>query len=139
MTAFSQGEVILVAYPFEQRAGGRRRPALVVSSASYNQETGELVISQITSRVGAPPRPGDYHLQDWKQTNLPRPAMVRARLTTLPASLVLRSLGMLSVRRRLSRRDGGLDRRTAPAGAASACRAFPRHPFAGHPSRKCLT
>ena len=96
MTAFSQGEVILVAYPFEQRAGGRRRPALVVSSASYNQETGELVICQITSRVGAPPRPGDYHVQDWQQANLPRPAMVRARLTTLPASLVLRSLGMLS-------------------------------------------
>ncbi len=96
MTGFSPGEVILVAYPFDQRAGGRRRPALVVSPSSYNEQTGELVIAQITSRVKAPPRPGDYRIQDWKQANLPRPAMVRARLATIPAILVLRSLGSLS-------------------------------------------
>ena len=78
MTAYKPGDVILVAYPFEVPAGGRRRPALVVSPAQYNDATGELVVSQITSRITATPRPGDYQIRDWKDVNLPRAAMVRS-------------------------------------------------------------
>jgi mRNA interferase MazF len=95
MTAYSQGDVVLVPYPFGERAGGRKRPALVVSSDTYAQETSQLIIAQITSRVTASPRPGDYHIRDWRAANLPRPSLVRARLATVDASLVLRRLGTL--------------------------------------------
>ena len=78
MTAYKPGDVILVAYPFEERDGGRRRPALVVSPAQYNDATGELVVAQITSRITATPRPGDYEIRDWKDANLPCAAMVRS-------------------------------------------------------------
>ena len=90
------GDVILLSYPFGEGAGVRKRPALVVSSSAYNQETGELVIAQITSRVPAPARPGDYTIAEWREAKLPRPALVRARLATLVRSLVLRRLGSLS-------------------------------------------
>ena len=93
---YERGDVVLVGYPFEERAGGRRRPALVISPSGYNEITGELVIAQITGRVSAQARPGDYHIQDWKQANLPRPSLVRCRLASLPANLVLRRLGVLS-------------------------------------------
>ena len=96
MTAYEPGEVILVPYPFGERAGGRKRPALVVSSLEHNKETGELIVAQITSRVSAPPRAGDYHIEEWRKASLPRPALVRARLATIQASLVLRKLGRLS-------------------------------------------
>ena len=96
MTGYDRGDVILVPYPFGERAGGRKRPALVISSRDYNQATGELVIAQITGRVSAPERPGDSPVDDWKQANLPGPAMVRSRLATLTTSLVLRRLGKLS-------------------------------------------
>ena len=96
MTGYERGDVILVPYPFGERAGGRKRPALVISSREYNQATGELVIAQITGRVSAPERPGDYELETWKEANLPGPAMVRSRLATLSTSLVLRRLGTLS-------------------------------------------
>ncbi len=96
MTGYERGDVILVPYPFGERAGGRKRPALVISSREYNQATGELVIAQITGRVSAPERPGDYELEKWKEANLPGPAMVRSRLATLSTSLVLRRLGTLS-------------------------------------------
>ena len=78
MTAYKPGDVILVAYPFEERAGGRCRPVLVVSSPEYNNDTGELVVAQITSRITATARPGDYQIQDWKDANLPRAAMARS-------------------------------------------------------------
>jgi mRNA interferase MazF len=96
MTAYEPGEVILVPYPFGERAGGRKRPVLVISSAPYNQETGQLIVAQITGRVSAPPHPGDYRIEEWRQAHLPRPALVRARLATVEDSLVLRKLGRLS-------------------------------------------
>jgi site-specific DNA recombinase len=46
MTAYEPGDVILVPYPFDERAGGRKRPALVISSREHNEETGELVVAQ---------------------------------------------------------------------------------------------
>ncbi len=96
MTAYDPGDVVLVPYPFGERAGGKKRPALVVSSEEHNQETGELVIAQITSRVSSSPRRGDYHIEGWREAHLPRPALVRARLATIEASLVLRKLGGLA-------------------------------------------
>ena len=96
MTGYNQGDVILVAYPFGERAGGRKRPVLVISPIAYNSATGELVVAQVTSRISAPARWGDYAIEAWKEANLPRPALVRARLATLSASLVLRRLGRLT-------------------------------------------
>ena len=80
MTGYRPGDVVLVPYPFGYGAGGRKRPALVVSGDGYNQGTGELVIAQITSRISAPPRQGDYRIEEWREAKLPRPALVRARL-----------------------------------------------------------
>ncbi len=95
-TDISPGDVILLSYPFGEGAGVRKRPALVVSSSVFNRETGELVVAQITSRVSAPARAGDYAIAEWREAKLPRPALVRARLATLARSLVLRRLGSLS-------------------------------------------
>ncbi len=95
-TVFSPGDVILLSYPFGEGAGVRKRPALVISSSAFNQETGELVVAQITSRVSAPARAGDYAIAEWREAKLPRTALVRARLATLARSLVLRRLGSLS-------------------------------------------
>ena len=96
MTGYEAGDIVLVPFPFGERAGGMKRPALVLSPSDFNQATGELVIAQITSRSTAAPRPGDYRIEGWQEAGLPRPALVRARLATLKTSLVLRRLGTLS-------------------------------------------
>ena len=96
MTDYNQGDVILVPYPFGERSGGQKRPALVVSPADYNQATGELIIAQITGHLSDPARRGDYTIKDWKEANLPQAALVRSRLATLKTSLVLRRLGRLT-------------------------------------------
>ena len=83
MTVYKRGDVVLVPYAFDERGAGKKRPALVISTEEYHQATGELLIAQITSRVSAPPRPGDYPIEGWREAKLPRPALVRARLATL--------------------------------------------------------
>ena len=95
MTAYEPGDVLLVPYPFGERAGGRKRPVLVISSREHNEATSELVVAQITGRVSSNPRTGDYRIEGWREAHLPRPALVRARLATVEVSLVLRKLGQL--------------------------------------------
>ena len=61
MIVYEPGDVVLVPYPFGERAGGRKRPGLVISPAEFHETTTEIVIAQITSRLSGdhgplPPR-----------------------------------------------------------------------------------
>ncbi len=96
MTAYEPGDVVLVPYPFGERAGGRKRPAVVISGAAYTEDTGELIVAQVTGRMSDEERTGDCLIDHWKEANLLRPSLVRARLATLKTELVLRHLGKLN-------------------------------------------
>lgn len=96
MTAYEPGDVILVPFPFGQRAGGRKRPALIISGTDYNRDAGQLIIAQITGRVSDSSRMGDYLIQDWSAAGLLGPSIVRARVATVESGLVLRKLGSLT-------------------------------------------
>jgi mRNA interferase MazF len=95
MTNCDRGDVVLVPFPFTDLSDVKRRPALVVSTAEYNRATGDVVIAQITSRVGSPTRPGDHQVEKWREAGLLRPSLVRARLTTLENGLLIRILGKM--------------------------------------------
>ena len=95
MTVYRRGDVVLVPFPFSEMHGAKRRPALVVSSDRYNSVSREVIIAQITSRVQAPPRPGDHKIGEWQNAGLLAPSLVRARLATLNSSLVARKLGKM--------------------------------------------
>ena len=96
MTAYEPGDVILVPFPFGQRAGGRKRPALIISGTDYNRGTGQVVIAQVTGRVSGSSRVGDCLIQDWSAAGLLGPSIVRARVATVESGLVLRKLGALT-------------------------------------------
>ena len=104
MTDYKQGDVILISFKPESsndgfnkhENGGKKRPALVLSSLAHNQATGELVIAQITSRAPAQPRSGDYQIAQWQAANLPGPALVRCRLATIRGSWVAGKLGEMA-------------------------------------------
>ena len=93
---FKEGDVVLVSYPFGEGAGVRKRPALVISRNNFNQQTEELIVAQITSRISSPNREGDYQIIDWREASLVKPAIVRLRVATLPTAMVLRRLGSLT-------------------------------------------
>jgi hypothetical protein len=52
--AYTFGDVVLVPFPFTDQSGGKKRPAVVVSSADYNSNRRDLVIMAITSKVRTP-------------------------------------------------------------------------------------
>jgi mRNA interferase MazF len=83
-----------VPFPFTDLSAAKRRPALIVSPDTYN--TGkDVVIMYMTSQMNLPPRLGDYKLQKWKETGLPKPSITRMKFATIDKTIIVKTLGKL--------------------------------------------
>lgn len=89
------GDVAVVPFPFSERPGTKRRPALALSRKRFNAEAGHTVLSMITTKTHSP-WPGDVTIEDLKAAGLPRPCIVRLKLFTLDNRLILSRAGRLA-------------------------------------------
>lgn len=87
-------DVVVVPFPFTDRDTTKRRPALVLTSSSFNQKAGHSVLAMITSAEQAG-WPGDCAIKDLESAGLPTNCVVRLKLFTLDHRLVIRKAGML--------------------------------------------
>lgn len=100
---FEPWDVVVVPFPFVERGGAKRRPALVISSEAL-EPSGHLVLAMITTSARRR-WPGDVELVDYRAAGLRRPCIVRLKLFTLDRRLIARTLGRLSAADRTSARD----------------------------------
>ncbi len=94
MAAYRPGDVVVVPFPFTDRQTSKRRPALVCSSEAFNRQSGHVVLAMITTATHSA-WPDDVSIRDLGPTGLPVPSVVRWKLFTLDAALVLRRAGTL--------------------------------------------
>ena len=87
-------DIVVVPFPFSDRAAEKRRPALVLSDRTFNG-AGHTVLAMVTTR-GHHPWPGDCMLEDHDDAGLPLPCLVRLKLFTLDNRVILRRIGHLS-------------------------------------------
>ena len=87
-------DVVVVPFPFTDRDSSKRRPALVLSSADFNQASGHCVLAMITS-ADQSSWIGDAPISNLKAAGLPQPCLVRMKLFTLDQRLVVRIAGSL--------------------------------------------
>lgn len=87
-------DVVVVPFPFSEKAAAKRRPALVLSRKAFNA-SGHIVLAMITTRAHHA-WPGDVEIKDSAAAGLPLPCIVRLKLFTLDARLLLRRIGALS-------------------------------------------
>lgn len=87
------GDVVVVPFPFVERAGTRRRPALVMSKRGFN-DAGHTVLAMITTSSRAT-WPGDVVIADLEAAGLRVECRVRLKLFTLDNRLIVRRLGQL--------------------------------------------
>jgi mRNA interferase MazF len=88
------GDVVVVPFPFSERRGQRRRPALVISKRAFNH-AGHTVMAMITSSARSS-WPGDVELDDLEGAGLRVPCRVRLKVFTLDNRLIVRCAGSLS-------------------------------------------
>jgi hypothetical protein len=69
-TSCSFGDILLVPFPFTDASTTKKRPAVVVSSATYNAQRPDLVLMPITSRIRPALGLGEVLVGDWKGAGL---------------------------------------------------------------------
>ncbi|MEW6126591.1 MAG: type II toxin-antitoxin system PemK/MazF family toxin [Acidobacteriota bacterium] len=95
MTDYKFGDVILVPFPFTDQSSGKKRPAVVVSSAAFHAAHINLMLMGVSSQVSGLLRTGEVMITNWQQAGLLAPSVVKAVLTTVEKKLVIRKLGEL--------------------------------------------
>ncbi|VFN06589.1 MAG: mRNA interferase MazF [Candidatus Kentron sp. G] len=93
---FDAFDVAVVPFPFTDRATTKRRPALVLSDRdAFDKRVDQLVLAMITSARNSD-WPLDVKIGNLNLAGLPSASVVRMKLFTLDARLVLRKAGILA-------------------------------------------
>src|SRR5207253_5082450 len=95
-TSFSQGDVVLVPFPFTNLSAIKQRPALVLSPERLNKVRGDLVVAAITSQI--PEVVGEDEIllsdADLKTADLPKASIIKlGKIFTIHQGLIRKKLG----------------------------------------------
>jgi len=96
MTTYSRGDIVLVNFTFADESGVKRRPAIIVSSETYNNGRDEVIIAAITSRTDRALL-GDHLIADWQGAGLLFPSVVTGIIRTIKQSMIDRKLGSMPI------------------------------------------
>ena len=99
---YKQFDVVIVPFPFTDRAATKKRPALIISDATaFNKFTQKSVMAMITTASHSP-WALDVPLKDLKSAGLKAKSIIRMKLFTLDDALVIKKIGKLAIRDRHS-------------------------------------
>jgi mRNA-degrading endonuclease toxin of MazEF toxin-antitoxin module len=97
--SFSQGDVVLVPFPFTDLSATKQPPALVLSPDRSNRVRPDLVVAAITSQIPAPPGDDEMLLSgnELKETGLPKPSIIKlSKIFTIHQGLIRKKIGQIS-------------------------------------------
>ncbi len=94
MTVYNRGDVVLVGFVFSDESGKKLRPAVVISSASYNRARQEVIVAAITSNIRRRLF-GDHIIADWKGAGLLFPSLATGVFRTIKRTMIDRKLGTM--------------------------------------------
>jgi mRNA interferase MazF len=95
MVTFNSGDVVSVPFPFTDQAATKRRPAIVLTTNSFNDRHKHAVLAMVTSAKN-PPWPSGLSIVDLKSAGLSSASVVRMKLFTLDERLIVGIVGKLS-------------------------------------------
>lgn len=102
MIPFEFGDIVLVPFPFTDQTTSKKRPAVVISSQSYQQRKPDIILMAISSQVSNVREFGEVLVEEWQAAGLIKPSIVKPVATTLEQRLVLKRLGRLAGKDRMS-------------------------------------
>ncbi len=95
MTTYNFGDILLVPFPFTDQTSLKKRPAVIVSSDTYNQQKSDLIIMAITSQRISSMTFGELLVTDFSGAGLIKPSVIKPVISTIEKSLVIKKLGQL--------------------------------------------
>jgi mRNA interferase MazF len=95
MMTYKFGDVILVPFPFTDGSSSKKRPAIVISSDSYDRSKPDVILIAVTSQVNTDLQFGEALVNDWSAAGLLKPSVIKPVIATVEKNLVIRKLGKL--------------------------------------------
>ena len=93
-TAFEQGDVVLLPFPFSDLSGDKQRPVLVLSKAAYNKASQDFLVCAITSNLANAAHSVYVEDADMETGRLPRPSRVKVdKVFTASQALARKRVG----------------------------------------------
>lgn len=92
---YSFGDVVLVDFPFSSNVGIKKRPAVVVSSETFNKSKEDLILLAITSQIDNLTL-GEALVNNWQEAGLLKPSAFKSVVFTVEKQYVYKTLGKLS-------------------------------------------
>jgi mRNA interferase MazF len=92
---YNTGSIVIIPFPFTDKATTKKRPAVVVSNPSYQKRTNHVVLMMITSSKQSA-WALDTPITDLTLAGLPTPCLIRQKIFTLDERLILAEKGKLS-------------------------------------------
>lgn len=87
--------IVVVPFPFTDKAVIKKRPALVISQTARQNDSKHVTLLMITSAKQST-WPSDHMIKDLNATGLSSPSIVRQKIFTLDNQLILHALGHLA-------------------------------------------
>ena len=96
MTSFSKYDTVVVKFPFASSKKYKARPAVIISSNFYNDNSRDtLLIMAISSQIDNS-LDFEYPLRDWESSGLLKPSVFKSSIATIEQEYVIQKLGTLS-------------------------------------------
>jgi mRNA interferase MazF len=96
--SFSQGDIVLVPFPFTDLSATKQRPAFVLSPERLNKARPDLVVVAVTSQVPSALSDDDVLLSDadLQSAGLPKRSIIKlGKIFTIHQGLVRKKLGRI--------------------------------------------
>ena len=88
MINFSKYDIVVVKFPFASSLKYKARPAVILSSETYNQNKRDTLIilaisSSIKNKLDL-----EFSIQDWKKAGLLKPSILKSAIATIEKDFV---------------------------------------------------
>jgi len=96
MTNISKYDIVIVKFPFASSLKYKARPALIISSETYNtNQRNTAIILAISSKIDTKLN-FELSIENWENSGLLKPSIFKAAIATIEKEFILTKLGRLS-------------------------------------------
>lgn len=96
MTDCKFGDVVLVGFPFTHLQTSKKRPAVIISNAVYQQQRPDIILMAITSQIKQTLTVGEAFVQDWQTAGLAKPSVFKPLIATIEKERIIKVMGQLT-------------------------------------------
>jgi mRNA interferase MazF len=98
-TAFEQGAILVVPFPFSDLSGIKQRPVLVISSNDYNTRSDDIVTCGITSNLKASKYSVLIDNSNLEEGKIPAKSRIKAdKIFTLEKSIIKKKIAKIDTK-----------------------------------------